>query len=339
MPTIYGTNGNNSLNDLKRLQNGTTVDLGTNDIIVGLDGHDRIEIYDGNDVVFGGAGDDTIRDRGTGNDTMYGMDGNDTIYAGLGHDTINGGVGFDTLSYRYSEQIAAVDLQAGHALSEGIDTIVSIENLEGSSWDDVLLGSTEANRIEGGNGQDRIEGRAGDDFLNGMSKNDTINGGFGSDLVKGELGDDRLDGSFGNDTVWGGSGNDIMTGGTLADIFYYTSTSDIAAFDTITDFQHGVDKIHLSNIDARPDVAGDQAFHFDSTPDGSAEEFLDGLSDDWSGLLSGEPGPWINGDRGEIEYRHSGGYTYVYLSYGDGLIDSSIRLNGTVNLAASDFVL
>jgi Ca2+-binding RTX toxin-like protein len=339
MATITGTSGYDKLNDLFRKADGTVVDLGTNDLIYGLGGGDEIDIYNGNDTVYAGTGNDTIIDRGTGNDRMYGEDGNDAFYVGLGNDTVSGGAGTDRVSYIFSNQIAMVDLQAGHALSQGIDTLSSIENVTGSYWNDTLLGSSVANTLFGYYGDDRIEGRGGNDLLYGQVGNDTVIGGSGNDRLVGDVGDDRLIGGSGIDDVWGGWGNDVMTGGADADVFWYGSKSDIFAFDTITDFQHGVDKINLAAIDARPDIAGNQAFFFDSSPDGATEEFFDGLSDDWSGLLSGEPGPWINGDRGEIEYRHSGGYTYVYLAFGDGTIDSSIRLNGTVTLTASDFVL
>jgi Ca2+-binding RTX toxin-like protein len=339
MATITGTNGYDKLNDLFRKSDGTVVDLGTNDTIYGLGGGDTIDIHNGNDTVYAGTGNDTIFDRGTGNDRMYGESGNDHFYVGLGNDTVSGGTGTDWVSFTFSNQIALVDLQAGHAIAQGVDTLVSIENVTGSYWNDVMYGSSVANTMLGYYGDDTINGRLGDDLLYGQAGNDTLLGSIGNDRLVGDIGNDRLSGGTGNDDVWGGKGNDVMTGGTGTDVFWYGSKTDIAAFDTITDFQHGIDKINLAAIDARPDVAGNQAFFFDSSPDGSTEEFFDGLSDDWSGLLSGEPGPWINGDRGEIEYRHSGGYTYVYLAFGDGLIDSSIRLNGTVTLTASDFVL
>jgi len=339
MATITGTNGNDNLNDLYRTKGGLVMDLGTDDIIYGLGGHDLIDIFNGNDTVYAGDGNDAIYDRGTGNDRMYGEAGNDAFYLGTGNDYVDGGTGTDWVSYLFSDQVALVDLQGGYAIAQGVDTLVSIENVSGSDWNDVLFGSGVANSMLGGWGEDYIDGRGGDDFLYGREGSDTLIGGAGRDTLVGDVGDDRLDGGADNDVIWGGWGNDVMTGGAGADTFYFSTKSDIFAYDIITDFQHGVDKIDLSAIDARPDLAGDQAFFFDASPDGATEEFFDGLSDDWSGLISGEPGPWINGDRGEIEYRHADGYTYVYLAYGDGLIDASIRLDGTITLTASDFIL
>jgi hypothetical protein len=56
-------------------------------------------------------------------------------------------------------------------------------------------------------------------------------------------------------------------------------------------------------------------------------------------LIYSHPGPIINAEPGEIEYRHDGGNTYVYLGFGDGLTESSFVLSGTVHLTASDFIL
>lgn len=324
---INGTNGNDVLTD-------TSAD----DTINALGGQDSITISDGNDVVNAGDGNDLVNDFGSGNDIMNGEAGNDWFYVGKGNDTVNGGAGTDGVGYLYSEQIVALDLESGFAISEGIDTLISIEDAAGGLGDDTLLGSSVANYLYGADGNDHIDGRAGNDYLWGGTYHDTIIGGSGADSLLGDYGNDTLDGGTDNDWLWGGWGDDVMTGGAGVDVFNF-GPGDIFAYDTITDFQHGIDVIDLRAIDARPDLPGDQAFTFDSTPDGSVEEFFDGLSDDWSGLLSSDPGPWINGDTGEVEYRYDGGYTYVYLSYGDGLTDVSIRLNGYVTLDAHDFLL
>ena len=62
----------------------------------------------------------------------------------------------------------------------------------------------------------------------------------------------------------GGRGADVMSGGAGRDVFDYNSVSDSTkgASDLITDFQHGVDKIDLSTIDAISGKAGNQDFQF-----------------------------------------------------------------------------
>jgi Ca2+-binding RTX toxin-like protein len=52
---------------------------------------------DGNDVIHGTAGIDTIN-GGTGNDSLYGYAGNDNLSGGVGDDYLDGGAGNDTLA-------------------------------------------------------------------------------------------------------------------------------------------------------------------------------------------------------------------------------------------------
>ena len=343
--TANGTDASETLDDLTRGPNGTVSDLGGNDVINGAGGNDTIYAYNGNDTVNGGEGNDYIYDWGSGNDTFRGEGGNDTIFVKSGDNIVDGGTGSDTVSYTYGSKPVWIDLAGGSANSlNGHDTLTSIENAVGSSYDDAIVGNSGANMLNGDAGDDWVDGGAGDDKLFGSYGNDTLKGGAGNDYLDGGSGiqgNDRLDGGTGNDTLVGGFGIDTMTGGTGADRFVFESKADFggSGWDTITDFQHGVDKIDLSRIDARPDIAGNQAFTFDATRDGSWEEFKDGLSDDWQGLIGTKGGPTINGEMGEIETRYENGYTYVFLGQGDGLEEASFRLQGNVNLTASDFVL
>ena len=49
----------------------------------------------------------------------------------------------------------------------GLDTLIGIERLIGSSGNDTLTGDSLANRIDGGAGDDTIDGGAGNDILIG----------------------------------------------------------------------------------------------------------------------------------------------------------------------------
>lgn len=102
------------------------------------------------------------------------------------------------------------------------------------------------------------------DNLNGTSKNDLIFGGAGNDSIKGGDGNDIIYGDAGNDTLTGGIGKDTLTGGDGADKFVIDVVNVLGEEDSITDFNHGVDKIILNGIsfDAQnfKDVTtGDQA--------------------------------------------------------------------------------
>lgn len=75
--------------------------------------------------------------------------------AGRGADTLNGGEGSDTASYEHSLGGVTVDLmKTGMQLGTNYhyafgDTLVSIENLQGSAHDDTLMGGGGADTLDG----------------------------------------------------------------------------------------------------------------------------------------------------------------------------------------------
>jgi Ca2+-binding RTX toxin-like protein len=202
----------------------------------------------------GSAYDDTLTGDG-GNNVLTGNAGNDTLLGGLGDDTLTGGAGTDTTSYA---GLAAVSVNLSLAAAQnsgggGMDTLSSIENVTGSSFDDILTGSAQINLILGGNGNDLIDGG---------SSNDTIDGGNNNDTLKGSGGDDTLTGGAGLDSLTGGGNADTLTGGAGIDSFFFLALGDstLASADRITDFASG-DKIDVSAIDADSTTGGNQAFH------------------------------------------------------------------------------
>ena len=83
----------------------------------------------------------------------------------------------------------------------------------------------------------------GDDIYDG--RNGTVDG-----EVDGGDGVDTLYGGAGAEAFRGGAGADVLRGGAGADRFTYAAAGDsvAAAFDDIEDFQHGVDKIDLTEV-------------------------------------------------------------------------------------------
>ncbi|WP_281409468.1 calcium-binding protein, partial [Oharaeibacter diazotrophicus] len=80
---------------------------------------------------------------GAGNDKLYGLDGDDQLYVGIGTDLADGGTGTDLVSYLGVGRGVTVDLQTpsankGEALG---DSYVSIEDVGGTGYADVLYGS------------------------------------------------------------------------------------------------------------------------------------------------------------------------------------------------------
>jgi Ca2+-binding RTX toxin-like protein len=152
-------------------------------------------VGDGSDnTLTGNALRDEINGLG-GNDTLSGLGADDLLDGGAGDDTVDGGAGSDTASYASADAAVSVSLAiAGPQATGGAgsDTLMAIENLAGSAFDDTLAGDAGANVLSG---------LAGNDLLDGGAGNDTLRGGDGDDILIGGAGGDVLDGGEGFDFV------------------------------------------------------------------------------------------------------------------------------------------
>jgi len=88
---------------------------------------------------------------------------------------------FDVRGHSATSAFITADLAGGFATGDGVDTLVAIEDLEGSDTADFLRGDDSSNRLAGGGGADILEGFGGDDFLEGGSGSDIGDGGDGFD--------------------------------------------------------------------------------------------------------------------------------------------------------------
>ncbi|WP_315760412.1 calcium-binding protein [Sphingomonas sp. Y38-1Y] len=137
--------------------------------------------------------------------------------------------------------------------------------INGTSGNDRREGTLGNDVINLFRGDDLAFGRAGNDIIYGNEGNDDLHGQDGNDRLVGGVGQDELYGGKGNDVLIGGPGADYLTGGEGADRFVYQEIPKDAygAVENILDFSYAEgDRIDLSAIDARPDIAGDQAFRF-----------------------------------------------------------------------------
>lgn len=114
-----------------------------------------------------------------------------------------------------------------------------------------LVGTSRADRLQGGAGDTAMNGAGGKDWLDGGAGNDRLFGGTGADRLFGNADDDRLYGGIGNDRLSGGSGRDMLDGGAGADLLTGGAGADQfvlrpgSGVDTITDFQDGTDQIRF----------------------------------------------------------------------------------------------
>ncbi|NER24167.1 MAG: calcium-binding protein [Symploca sp. SIO1C2] len=286
LPTIInGTAGDDILEGTPGIDK--IVGFGGNDILLGNEGHDFLFGNGGNDTLFGGEGDDFLLggvgedslygddgsdnlnggegdDRlfgGDGSDTLVGGEGNDNFIGGTGADYFDGGEGRDTVDFRTEGFAVTADLSQSRAtyindaVVEVVETLINIERLVGTAFDDTLIGDAESNTLIGVGGNDILIGGANNDRLLGGAGADYFDGGEGNDIVEfrenfaitadlsqgratyindagvevvetlinierlvGTAFDDTLIGDSADNTLHGEGGNDILLGGEGNDI-------------------------------------------------------------------------------------------------------------------------
>jgi Ca2+-binding RTX toxin-like protein len=139
----------------------------------------------------GAAGNDVLTNfedlRGSDyGDSLTGDAGNNVLRGMLGNDALDGGAGTDTADYFQAGGSVVVNLGAGSSSgADGSDTLIAIENVRGSNFNDTLTGD---------NGDNVLTGLGGGDSLVGGNGNDTLYGGDGQDTLVGGAGDDLIDG-------------------------------------------------------------------------------------------------------------------------------------------------
>jgi Ca2+-binding RTX toxin-like protein len=210
-----------------------------------------VEVIDltGFQITLAGDSGNNILSGAVAADTLSGFGGDDLLNGGPGADTLDGGAGSDTASYAGPLHQSGVHVSLAVSGAQdtgggGIDTLISIENLTGSSFDDVLTGDSGDNVLQGGAGNDVLDGGAGSNTasyadaasavtvslaittaqdthgagtdtlvnfqnLTGSAFNDVLTGATDANLLSGGAGDDILLGNGGGDTLAGGTGNDI----------------------------------------------------------------------------------------------------------------------------------
>lgn len=195
------------------------------DVLFGGAGNDTINLgvagqSGGDDVAIGGAGNDLITAArgnvavygnegvdslygGSGDDLLMGGEDNDLLRGGLGNDLLRGGTGNDTLSGGGGRD----SFEGG----DGIDTLLLNDETISANGNgvavDMALGTIRWSRDDG------LELMSGIEVLVGSTGKDTLHGSAFAEEIRGQSGDDFIDAREGNDTVIGSSGRDTLYGG------------------------------------------------------------------------------------------------------------------------------
>ncbi|MCI5060989.1 MAG: type I secretion C-terminal target domain-containing protein [Alphaproteobacteria bacterium] len=209
---------------------------GSDHVLDGLGGGDRIYLGAGNDKVNGNAGNDILR-GGAGNDLLYGEAGNDKLFGEAGDDTLYGGDDADRIH--------------GGTGDDEIHGGAGDDRLNGHDDDDIITGGAGDDMIHGGNGVDYLYGDAGDDMISAGSGDDTVDGGDDNDILYGGAGNDTVEGGSGDDIIVGDTGNDILRGDAGDDtIFGDNKMVVIGQAGTVTTNQANSTTWHTVTFDA-----------------------------------------------------------------------------------------
>jgi Ca2+-binding RTX toxin-like protein len=206
--TIIGNAGNdvifggaNASGTFDVLLGGTSgaLDDGSSDYLDGGSGNDYLSGGQGNDTLIGGDGDDTLV-GGVGNTARQYFTGVDA-----GDDTYDGGNGSDTAIMVYDGRLGV-----------GVSTVgvaFDLKSLAGNS--DITFNGVSVGSLTS------IESL----IFRGTTVNDTVGGTGNADNLFGGAGDDTLDGWYGNDLLEGGAGNDTLIGGEGLDTATYATAT------------------------------------------------------------------------------------------------------------------
>jgi Ca2+-binding RTX toxin-like protein len=118
---------------------------------------------------------------------LRGGDGNDELVAGAGNDTLDGGSGYDEANYYLAKSGVTVSLAVSgpqHTGGSGTDTLISIEGLHGSAFNDVLTAAPGYSQLYGNGGNDTLITGTGTDWIDGGAGNDVaVFGGHVADYA------------------------------------------------------------------------------------------------------------------------------------------------------------
>ncbi|WP_333805440.1 hypothetical protein [Sulfurospirillum sp.] len=333
-------------------------------------GNDTLQGGLGNDYMEGGSGYDTVDYSGisasvtvnlaTGIATGQGIDTlknieniigsnlSDTLTGNTLANTLNGGNGSDWVDYSYAGSGVVVDLSVGTGIvsATDTDTLISIENVIGSSGNDTLggvkgivntllgeggndvfYGYFDGDSIDGGSGIDAIDYgnidsginvTLGGSSIDKLTSIENLYGTKSNDILAGDGSNNTINGREGNDTLIGGAGSDLLIGGDGNDLAdYSTSSNGIVAnltMNSVSDGMGGTDT--LSGIESvrgsqYADIITGSANSDTLIGYGGNDTFVATASNDvyWGNEIN--VGSFVSNDSDKIDYSTLSGVNHI----------------------------
>jgi Ca2+-binding RTX toxin-like protein len=276
------------------------------DVISGSSAANNLDGLSGDDLIYGGAGADRVM-GGAGNDTLHGGGDDDILEGGLGDDTLFGDAGSDVARYYDATSAVTVSLAittAQNTGGAGADTLIGIENLLGSSFNDVLTGDAGANRIDGSQGADAMAGGLGDDTYVVDNTGDVVTEGAGAGTDSVEIHAAGINSytlptnvenlSYGWVTDFTGTGNgsnNVITGAGANDTLSGLGGADTLVGSVGDDTLYGGDGDDVldggAGSDGMAGGLGDDAYLVDSAGDSVVESAGEGVDNVTVSTLAG----------------------------------------------------
>jgi Ca2+-binding RTX toxin-like protein len=246
--------------------------------------------------IFNNATYNIVGSAGAGGTNTGSQDGADVFFGGDHADAFNGmpgpfgpgDNGSDTVDYSHAAAGITVDLSnplnnTGAATG---DTYISIENIRGTNFNDVLTGDANNNVLEGGLGTNTLNGGGGFDVasyehatagvtVSLIAPGSQPTGGAGTDTLtnieglRGSNFNDTLIGN-GSSVLEGGAGNDQLIGqsgqGDTASYEHATAGVSVNLAITVQQDTHG------AGLDTLTNIANLSGSHFNDTLTGDAHD-------------------------------------------------------------------
>lgn len=196
----------------------------------------------GIETVFGSGFSDVITGDG-GNNTLFGNGGSDTLTGGAGSDNLFGGAGSDWYVFSGSTSLGSDVIFEDDNLDTDSLTFAGLTGASPAAFQlNLNLGTTSTQFVNSlltltlstATGIENVYGTTGNDVLTGNTRYNSIYGGFGNDTLTGDDGDDYLDGTQDADILIGGGGNDTLVGGDGNDTYVFAGSLEDLGSDVIS---------------------------------------------------------------------------------------------------------